>query len=57
VTLAMLADRSDVDGPKGPGILIAIWVVLLTQIAVLRPRLDHRTRRILAGELVVRITT
>jgi hypothetical protein len=57
VTLAMLADRSDVDGPEGPGILTAIWVVLLTQIAVLRPRLDHRTRRILAGELVVRITT
>lgn len=52
LTVAMLADRSDVDGPEGPGILIALWVVLLTQIAVLRPRLDHRTRRILAGEPV-----
>ncbi|MGH3797957.1 MAG: hypothetical protein ACRDSP_24095 [Pseudonocardiaceae bacterium] len=49
LTVAVLA------GARGPGttaiaVLIALWVLLVAQVAVLRPRLDRRARRILAGD-------
>jgi hypothetical protein len=32
------------------GVLIGLWAVLAGQVAVLRPRLDRRTRLILTGQ-------
>jgi hypothetical protein len=50
LTAAMLADQADGSGRVAPGALIALWAVLVGQVAVLRPRLNRRTRRILAGQ-------
>lgn len=46
----MFADEAGVRGRVSPGALIALWAVLVGQVAVLRPRLDRRTRQILAGQ-------
>lgn len=50
----MLADQAGVSGRVAPGALIALGAVLVGQVAVLRPRLDRRARRILAGETTPR---
>lgn len=51
LTLGMLAASVDVRGQLAPVVLMtALWVVLLSQVGVLRPRLDRRARAILAGE-------
>jgi hypothetical protein len=54
LTAAMLADHAGVSGRVAPGTLIALWAVLVGQVAVLRPRLDRRARRILAGQTTPR---
>lgn len=50
LTAAMLADQVGVTGRVVPGVLVVLWAVLVSQVAVLRPRLDRRVRRILAGQ-------
>lgn len=45
LTVAMLTNPTSVKGPAVPGIVIALCAVLLTQVAVLRPRLDRRARQ------------
>lgn len=50
LTAAMLADQVGVTGRVVPGVLVVLWAVLVSQVAVLRPRLDRRARRILAGQ-------
>jgi hypothetical protein len=50
LTAAMLADQVGVTGRVAPGVLVVLWAVLVSQVAVLRPRLDRRARRILAGQ-------
>lgn len=47
---AMFADEAGVSSRVALGALIALWAVLVGQVAVLRPRLGRRTRRILAGQ-------
>ena len=54
LTAAMLADHAGVSGRVAPGALIALWAVLVGQVAVLRPRLDRRARRILTGQITPR---
>ncbi|HEX4099478.1 MAG TPA: hypothetical protein VHY21_02890 [Pseudonocardiaceae bacterium] len=51
LTAAMLADHAGVSGRVAPG---ALWAVLVGQVAVLRPRLDRRARRILTGQITPR---
>ncbi|MGH3766699.1 MAG: hypothetical protein ACRDS0_04935 [Pseudonocardiaceae bacterium] len=50
LTAAMFADQAGVSGRGVPGALIALWAVLVGQVAVLRLRLERRTRHILAGQ-------
>ena len=50
LTAAMFADQAGGSGRVVLGALIALWAVLVGQVVVLRPRLDRRTRRILAGQ-------
>jgi hypothetical protein len=50
LTAAMLADQVGVTGRVVPGVLVVLWAVLVSQVAVLRPRLDRRARRILVGQ-------
>ncbi|WP_445190047.1 hypothetical protein ACTXG6_19000 [Pseudonocardia sp. Cha107L01] len=47
LSAAMLASAP---GRYATAALIALWVLLLCQTAVIRPRLDRRTRRVLNGE-------
>ncbi|MGH7744010.1 MAG: hypothetical protein ACREQ5_04220 [Candidatus Dormibacteria bacterium] len=49
LTAAMLASAS-VGTDLATAALIALWILLAGQVAVLRPRLDRRTCQILAGE-------
>jgi hypothetical protein len=51
LTLAMLA-RSSADVSLGGAatiLLVAVWTLLLIQVAVLRPRLDRRARQVIQG--------
>jgi hypothetical protein len=50
LTAAMLVDQAGGSGRVALGALIALWAVLGGQAAVLRPRLDRRTRQILAEQ-------
>ena len=51
LTLAALtstAGRSTIEGAPAT-VLIAIWTLLVVQVAVLRPRLDRRARQLIQG--------
>ncbi|MDQ2789024.1 MAG: hypothetical protein M3Y73_04675 [Actinomycetota bacterium] len=50
LTAAMLASASSVGVDLAAAALIALWILLAGQVAVLRPRLDRRACQILAGE-------
>lgn len=52
LTMALLAGNAgDVNlGGATTTVLIAIWTLLLVQVAVLRPRLDRRARQLIHGE-------
>jgi hypothetical protein len=50
LTAAMFADQAGLSGRVAPGALISLWAVLVGQVAVLRPQLDRRARRILTGQ-------
>jgi hypothetical protein len=50
LTAVMLADKAGVSGHVVPGALIMLWAVLVSQVVVLRRRLDRRARRILARQ-------
>ncbi|MDQ2881596.1 MAG: hypothetical protein M3Y48_10285 [Actinomycetota bacterium] len=49
LTAAMLASASSVGADLAAVTLIALWILLAGQVAVLRPRLDRRARQIVAG--------
>lgn len=51
LTLAVLtstAGRSTIEGVPTT-VLIALWMLLLVQVTVVRPRLDHRAHQIIKG--------
>jgi len=51
LTLAVLTDtagRSAIEGVPA-AVLIALWTLLIVQMAVLRPRLDRRARQLIQG--------
>lgn len=48
LSAAMLASGA-VTGGRGI-LIVALWVVLVSQVGVLRPRLDRRARRVVTGE-------
>lgn len=53
LSLAMLlaGNAADVDpGGAATTVLIAVWVLLLVQVAVLRPRLDRRAGQLIHGQ-------
>jgi hypothetical protein len=50
LTAVMFVEQIGGSGRVALGALIALWAVLVGQVAVLRPRLDLRTRRIVAGQ-------
>ncbi|MEV0163376.1 hypothetical protein [Nonomuraea fuscirosea] len=52
LTLALLADNAgEVDlAGVATTVLIAIWTLLVIQVAVLRPRLDRRARQLIQGQ-------
>lgn len=50
LTVAVLAGAAAWSVPASLIALTALWVVLVGQVALLRPKLDRRTRQILAGE-------
>jgi hypothetical protein len=50
LTAAMLASLSYRGSSLATAILIALWALLICQVAVVRPQLSRRTRQIIAGE-------
>lgn len=54
LTAAMIIGTRGLDADAPTVVLIAVWVGLAVQVTVLRPRLDRRTRMILAGDTPTR---
>lgn len=50
LTTAVIAGVAGVGADAVTAVLVALWVLLAVQVGVLRPRLNGRTRMILAGE-------
>ncbi|MBN9096907.1 MULTISPECIES: hypothetical protein [unclassified Pseudonocardia] len=50
LTTAMIVGTTGVGPDAVTAVLVALWILLAVQVGVLRPRLNGRTRMILAGE-------
>ncbi len=54
LTAAMIIGTGGLGADAPTVVLTALWVLLAAQVTVLRPRLDRRTRMILAGDTPAR---
>jgi len=54
LTAAMIIGTGGLGADAPTVVLTALWVLLAVQVTVLRPRLDRRTRMILAGDTPAR---